>query len=49
MPKAKIAISMEEKVLEQVDDLVRNRAFSNRSKAIEDAVAEKLEIGRAHV
>lgn len=50
MPKAKIAISMEEKVLEQVDDLVRNRAFSNRSKAIEDAVAEKLaRLGRVRL
>jgi metal-responsive CopG/Arc/MetJ family transcriptional regulator len=43
MPKAKIAISMDEKVLERVDRLVRRRVFNNRSQAIEDAVAEKLE------
>ena len=42
MPKAKIAISMDERVLERVDGLVRTRIFSNRSRAIEDAVVEKL-------
>ena len=43
MPKAKIAISMDEKVLRRVDGLVRRRVFGNRSQAIEDAVAEKLD------
>lgn len=43
MPKAKIAISIDEKVLERVDGLVQNQVFGNRSQAIEDAVAEKLE------
>ena len=43
MPKAKIAISMDEKVLKRVDGLVRRRIFDNRSQAIEDAVVEKLE------
>jgi len=42
MPKAKIAISMDEKVLERVDGLVRKRIFNNRSQAIEDAVVDKL-------
>ncbi len=42
MPKAKIAISMDEKVLERVDGLVRSRIFNNRSQAIEEAVVEKL-------
>ncbi len=42
MPKAKIAISMDEKVLGELDRLVRNGIFSNRSQAIEDAVTEKL-------
>jgi Arc/MetJ-type ribon-helix-helix transcriptional regulator len=42
MPKAKIAISMDEKVLERVDGLVKNGVFGNRSQAIEDAVVEKL-------
>ncbi len=42
MPKAKIAISIDAKFLERVDRLVRDGIFGNRSKAIEDAVAEKL-------
>lgn len=42
MPKAKIAISMDEKVLERVNGLVRSRIFNSRSQAIEDAVVEKL-------
>lgn len=42
MPKAKIAISMDEKVLERVDGLVTSGVFSNRSQAIENAVVEKL-------
>jgi Arc/MetJ-type ribon-helix-helix transcriptional regulator len=43
MPKAKIAISIDEKALERVDELVRARVFDNRSRAIEDAVVEKLD------
>ena len=42
MPKAKIAISMDENVLGELDRLVRNGMFSNRSQAIENAVVEKL-------
>jgi len=42
MPKAKIAISIDEKVLGELDRLVRNGMFSNRSQAIENAVAEEL-------
>ena len=42
MPKAKIAISIDENVLGELDRLVRNGIFSNRSQAIEDAVTEKL-------
>jgi Arc/MetJ-type ribon-helix-helix transcriptional regulator len=43
MPKAKIAISMDEKVLARVDSLVRRRVFGNRSRAIEAAVVAQLE------
>jgi len=43
MPAAKVAISLDEDVLARVDRLVRQRAFPNRSKAIEEAVKEKLE------
>jgi metal-responsive CopG/Arc/MetJ family transcriptional regulator len=42
MPKTKIAISMDAKVLARVDDLVQNKVFRNRSQAIESSVAEKL-------
>ena len=42
MPKAKIAISIDENVLGELDRLVRNGIFSNRSQAIENAVAEEL-------
>jgi Arc/MetJ-type ribon-helix-helix transcriptional regulator len=43
MPRAKIAISLDERVLEELDRLVRNKAFPNRSRAIEKAIEEKLE------
>jgi len=43
MPKAKIAISLDERVLEQLDRLVRSKAFPSRSRAIEEAVGEKLD------
>lgn len=42
MPKAKIAISLDEELLKRVDGLVNCGAWSNRSRAIEDAVLEKL-------
>lgn len=42
MPKAKIAISLDEQVLEQLDRLVRSKTFASRSRAIEEAVEEKL-------
>ncbi|MFI5395347.1 MAG: CopG family ribbon-helix-helix protein [Candidatus Binatia bacterium] len=43
MAAAKVAISLDEDVLTRVDRLVKQRAFPNRSKAIEAAVKEKLE------
>ena len=43
MAASKIAITMEEKLVKRLDDLVRSRIFPNRSKAIQEAVAEKLE------
>lgn len=43
MPKTKVAITIETKLLEQLDSLIAAREFSNRSQAIEAAVAEKLE------
>lgn len=43
MASAKIAITMEQNTLHRLDRLVKARVFPNRSKAIQDAVAEKLE------
>lgn len=42
MGKAKIAITLDEKIVGRLDRLVRQRAFSNRSQAIEQAIEEKL-------
>jgi len=43
MPKAKIAITLDEALLGRLDELVRQSAFASRSSAIEAAVEEKLE------
>lgn len=43
MASAKIAITLDEVTLHRLDRLVRERVFPNRSKAIQDAVEEKLE------
>lgn len=42
MPKAKIAVTLDADLLEQLDGLVSNRQYPNRSQAIEVAVSEKL-------
>lgn len=42
MSTAKIAITLDEKTLERLDRLVRERVFPNRSKAIQVAIKEKL-------
>ncbi len=43
MPRDKIAITLERRVLQRLDRLVRTKAFASRSHAIQQAVAEKLE------
>ena len=43
MSKAKIAITLEEGTLEKVDRLIGLHVFPNRSRAIQEAVEEKLE------
>jgi len=43
MASAKIAITMDKTTLHRLDRLVKDRVFPNRSKAIQDAVEEKLE------
>jgi metal-responsive CopG/Arc/MetJ family transcriptional regulator len=42
VPKAKVAITVEAALLDQVDELVARREFRNRSQAIEAALSEKL-------
>ena len=43
MGKSKIAISIDEKTLGRIDRLVKDQVFANRSKAIQEAVEEKLD------
>ncbi len=42
MTTAKIAITIEEQLLNQLDSLVKRHIFPNRSKAIQEAVRDKL-------
>jgi len=43
MATSKIAITIDEKTLGRLDELVEKRAYSSRSRAIQEAVEEKLE------
>jgi metal-responsive CopG/Arc/MetJ family transcriptional regulator len=43
MGRSKVAISLDEDVLNRLDRLVKEAAFPNRSQAIQVAVQEKLE------
>jgi len=42
MAASKIAITIDDKLLKQLDLLVESKVFLNRSKAIQEAVADKL-------
>ncbi len=42
MSSSKIAITLESSMLAEVDALVKKRMFPNRSRAIQEAVKEKL-------
>ena len=42
MGRAKIAITVDENALEEIDRLVRQGIFPNRSKAIEDALHDRV-------
>jgi metal-responsive CopG/Arc/MetJ family transcriptional regulator len=42
MARAKVAISLDEQALSQLDRLVKAREFPNRSQAIQEAVQEKI-------
>ena len=43
MTTSKIAITIDKNTLNRLDLLVKSRFFPNRSRAIQEAVAEKLE------
>lgn len=43
MAKSKVAVSLEESLLDRLDRLVKEAVFPNRSQAIQVAVEEKLE------
>ena len=42
MSKTKIAITLDEQFIEDIDRFIGKRIFQNRSQAIQEAVAEKL-------
>ncbi len=42
METAKVAISINKEILERLDRLVRNQVFPSRSKAIQEAIEDKL-------
>ncbi len=42
MPKSKIAVTIDVQVLSQVDRLVKEKAYPNRSRIVEEALTEKL-------
>lgn len=43
MPASKIAITIEELTLVRLDRLVREKKYPNRSRAIQEALEEKME------
>ena len=42
MSTAKVAITIERELLTRLDRLVKSRRFPNRSRAVQEAVTEKL-------
>lgn len=42
MGKAKIAITLDEEYVNQIDRLVNEHVFQNRSQAVQEAVSDKL-------
>jgi Arc/MetJ-type ribon-helix-helix transcriptional regulator len=43
MGKAKIAITLDEEYIEQIDKLVSKHIYQNRSQAVQEAVGDKLQ------
>ena len=47
MPKRKVALTLDAKLVHRVDELVSSQRFRNRSQAVEAALREKLQrLGR---
>jgi len=42
MSSVKIAISLEKNLLKELDQMVQDKIFPNRSKAIQEAILEKI-------
>lgn len=42
MSRSKVAISIDQKLLEKLDQLVKSKSFASRSQAIQSAVQEKI-------
>ncbi|MFH0939273.1 MAG: ribbon-helix-helix domain-containing protein [Planctomycetota bacterium] len=42
MRAAKVAITLREDILDKLDSLVKSKVFLNRSKAVQEAIEEKL-------
>ena len=50
MPTAKIAVTLDKKILKTVDQLVSRKVFPNRSRAVNDALREKIaHLGRGRL
>jgi metal-responsive CopG/Arc/MetJ family transcriptional regulator len=43
MPVAKVAVTIDQKLLRRLDHLVRARKFPNRSRAVQEALQDKLD------
>src|SRR5437667_8553735 len=43
VPKSKVALTLDTKLLQRVDELVERRRFRSRSQAVESALADKLQ------
>jgi Arc/MetJ-type ribon-helix-helix transcriptional regulator len=43
VPKTKVAVTVDSELLEELDEMISKRRFTNRSQAIEAALAEKLQ------
>lgn len=50
MPKTKVAVTVDRELLEELDGLIAQKRFPNRSQAIESALSEKLQrLGRTRL